>query len=376
MSNWWALPGPGAFIGAVQDSLERGENVVLRLPKGTPAGIKGRIELGLEAVAWRDVQAECGCDPIVTLFDEFIGDPSASLRRTPGELVKQEQFEGHVIWLSGLDDKTWRSWRAFLRVYQHEMRDVPIVRRTTFIIPLAGSHATLDVDTDVGTAEFAWGQDYDRHDLLFLATKLLERRRLPVLHRRLCVALVAELALWDEELAQQLASDGQHVLMDPSAILDQIREERGWGSGEHDEHDVQSLWAAGQAAKVDGQFVRHLASLPDALRQREVKRRIWRAQLTTCMPFIEEVRQGAVATYGRLLAPIIQGTSRQHGLFDLEIAQVAQQLQSQAEVPVQHRRLFNVLHRVRNRMAHLDIVDWGDIPGEYPANLGLDDDYR
>ena len=354
----------------MSDSLERGENVVLRLPDGTPDGIMHAIGANSEWIRIETLDASQGDVPIKQLFDTYVHDPSATRRRTPSELVRQEPFQGLVIWLSGLNADSWAKWHEFLLGYQHAMRDMPENERTVFVAPLTGRDALLASDDEVGIVEHVWGQSHDRHDAIFLAKVLLEKRKLSTLHRRVSIAMLAELALWDEELAERLAMDGLHVLTAPTPILDEIRRERGWSDTQFAELDDRMLWATGRAAIVDGQAVHHLAAIPSDLRDREVSRRVWRAQVATCMPIIEEIRYAAIATYRRFLAPTMpHGRDRREALLDMEIGDIARQLKVCGDVPVEHRRLFDRLHRARNRLAHLQVVDWGDIPDEYPDQL-------
>ena len=343
--------------------------MILRLPMHTPDGFGEALRRETEALEWIRFDAGKGGDlPVSLLFQRLAPDAARDVAWTPSNLASDERFQSHGVWLDGIDETNWGAWRAFLTDYAHAMRDVSLLERTVFVVPLRDRHALLPADEDVGIVDHAWGHDMRREDATFLAGLLLERRNLPLVHRRVAVAVLAELALWDPDLAVRLAGDGLHVLTDPYAILDEVRRERGWDDRSGVQHSYEEAWSLGVAATVDGRRLRHLASLDSPVREREVCHRIWRAQLSTVMPFIEEIRHGAIATYGRSLRPR-DDRSRHDGLYDLEIGDVAVQLHDDDSVPLPHRRMLRQLHLVRNELAHLRTVGWDDVPREYPLDL-------
>jgi hypothetical protein len=92
---------------------------------------------------------------------------------------------------------------------------------------------------------------------------------------------------------------------------------------------------------------------------------VWRGQVATLFPAIEECRQRLLRELrGVLYAPYETGTGRVDRVVDLEIAHIADQLEdSRAPVARHYREPVQRLRRLRNQLAHLEVVD-GEFLGE------------
>jgi hypothetical protein len=92
----------------------------------------------------------------------------------------------------------------------------------------------------------------------------------------------------------------------------------------------------------------------------ELRQRIWRAQLRSLFPWIEELRQKVIARYSKQL--IVDGQQRALGartLEDLEFGAIEYQLRS--KVPPGEADLLRALARLRNDLAHRRAVVTDDL---------------
>ena len=370
MLRYWDLPGPATFAVSVRNNLLDGVSVALRLPDHTPDGLKQRI-CDAGDVAFHTINvSDTNRKPIEVLFDAFVPRPDRErLSWTTNSLVAHEAFQGHHIWLDGVTAIGHDLWNAFLLDFEHASRDIDLLRRSAFVVVLNGEQARRPFATGVALVERSWGRDHSRFDALFLADQLMTPLELPVLHRRVAIALAAELALWDAELLQRLVSAGHRALQSPLGVLRELARDRGWDPHTPLENGNSELaWARGAVAWVDGRQYVHLAAEPEDTRDLATRNRIWRAQLTTVMPFIEEVRQ---ATVREFRAQLREYAVRELGLdseLDLEIADVHHALARDGAVPNTQRRLLSDLRQARNKLAHIKTLTWEEIPREYPAS--------
>ena len=148
--------------------------------------------------------------------------------------------------------------------------------------------------------------------------------------------------------------------MNPRPILMGIARERGWDPAE----DAASGWHRGMSDCFEGRVQPHSAMLAIGDRKNELNSRIWKAEVAVVLPHLEELRREVLSRYGRLFKlPFVTRFGEViTDAFDLELAHIASQLAGLAgRVDFRTRRAVERMAAVRNKLAHLEPLEFGDL---------------
>jgi hypothetical protein len=188
--------------------------------------------------------------------------------------------------------------------------------------------------------------------ILYIAEMMRANSMTPV-HRRLAVSLVAGTALFDPLTSDRLVQEPMRNLMNPRPVLMDIARERGWTAND----DAVSGWHLGMSDCFEGRIRAHSALLALSDNTNELDSRIWQAEVSVILPYLEEQRREVLSRFGGLLK--LPFTTRFGDVitdaFDLEISQIASQIGSiSAGVDSRTRRRLGRMASVRNKLAHLE----------------------
>ena len=337
----WDLPGPRRFVDAAASALVRGSNLVVRFPGSEPDGFDDAIMASL-GNALHFVELTVTESPLEDLSQYLAGDP-LTVRSIP-DLLAKDNFRGLLIRLEGIDERCWPPWRDFLRRYADVLRGIPLLGRSVFCVPLAGSPPGEPPRSDVSLINREWDGVIDEVDLLLLASERLRGRAYSSLARQLFAMSVSRVARWDFETAVRLIDEGQRAILDPLPTLQQMAREKGWTA------KTPLDWGLGTVSQSG---VIHPVRAALDTPPRELQRRMWSAQVAVLMPRIEELRHGTVESN---LADI-KYRMRRSGMDDsdphgLELGELTRLFDKIGG----HRYLRNSLiwlRRQRNSLAHL-----------------------
>lgn len=340
----WTLPGPAAFLRRVERSLRDGMSVVVRFPGGARADFRERV-LSLLQGSWHCAvfRPESASPPFASLRARFAPRLSPEREASLLDLCEEPDFQGRVIWLDGLDRDDWSAWKKFLSDYAHASRGVGEFERTLFVTVLGGAPPAAPPARDVTLTIHDWRGAVDEMDLLFLAYERLGRRSVGGSMRSLLAATVARVAAWDLETAEMLIDEDDAVMLDPRDMLRAVARERGWTA------DTPIGWEHGTESG-NGSLHAALASLEDP--PREIRRRIWSAQVSVLLPLIDAARRKITQEHHGRLAAQIENEGEGIDPLDLDVGRLTGMVQRpgfDAAVRSHVRRL----NRWRNDLAHL-----------------------
>ena len=180
---------------------------------------------------------------------------------------------------------------------------------------------------------------------------------------RLCIAMdaaCAEACGEDKRLRRRLWRDFVTPL-DARALVERL----GRRSGQRPAHIMLKSALVAELAGTDLAFAERLSRDPlgRILQASDHPReRIWAAQVAVLLPLVERERQcllNAHRALWRLPHTRRDGTQIQ-SLKDLEIGDMAVQARFRGPLEVERQRL-NWLRRVRNQLAHNEVVSWGTL---------------
>ena len=319
----WSLPSAAAFLDELEAAHDRGLAAVgadPAMPNGWERALRARLHARPQQVS--SAVAEPGREP-ADILAEILGSEAHV-----GAMCNAAHCSTTVsVDLSGLDQAARRSWWIFAARFR-DARDEAGVGAS---LVLAGVPAKERLPDGLGCLH--WGDRMRRVDIAIWADLNAPTER-PEPLASLAAALAVELCGWRLDLAEAIVRAGQDDLMDPVAWL----ERRG----------AEPLEGARQ---FGGSAMRCAMALLRAGDRMELERRIWRAQLASVFPWIEEARQAAVTRYRRLL--VVDEHLQALGVRDvdeIELGALARQLRNR--LPREEAQKLDCFGRIRNALAH------------------------
>lgn len=364
---WWQLPGPRHFIDGIVQGVRVGKSVILCLPRFMPDGLKIALKAEIcQTNEWEWCDLPLNSDnraPIDILYSHFVSESPTHALRSAFTLSQEETFEGKVIWVENVDKQTWRSWQDFLLEYEQACRSMPALARSTFCVALIGETALQPPPENVCLSNFYWKGVVTPFDMLFFVTSLMQTRSTRDMQKRLMIAMVADLALWDPCVAEIFSGSRIEDILNPVPLLQEIAEEREWAK--HVQMDSERLevnprlWSDGLADIFEGKPRLHSSILTLNDPRKEIDRRIWNAQIRTLLPMVEEKRRELLEKLdGILMVPYeTRSGAAITDIYDLEIGHIYHQLAtSDLNTDPKLRDLAWQLKEIRNRLSHLEAL--------------------
>ena len=338
----WDLPGARRFVDSACAALRDGYSVVARFPGQIPAGFEVALTASLGNML--SVGRLCGSSiPFEDLCNRFVSGNRSHIRSLQ-DLCEEDGFQGRLIWLDGLNAQNWSLWRDFLGRYAQASRSMPILGRTLFFAPLVGTPPGAPPSEDVALVTCGWDGVPDELDLMLLANESLRQKRSSAIQRSLLSTTVARVAAWDFDTALRLLEEDERCILAPTELLRALASDKGWTK------ETPVAWDLGTAS-LSGIAHPARAALEDP--PREIERRLWSAQASVVLPWIETERHEIVA--GNLYE--IRRQMKRLGMndedpYDLEIGQLTFIFESRG-VDRNVRKRLQKLRRARNALAHL-----------------------
>ena len=336
----WDLPGAKRFVDCTCDHLRGGSTVIVRFPRMVPEGFNTVLEARL-GNALEVGRLSVTDSPLHDLARRYAEHPR-HIGRLP-DLCDDPGFRGRLVRLEGLDSTTWPAWRHFLSSYAEASRSRPLLGRSLFLVVLAGSPPADPPPADIGLASLDWDGVLDDVDLLLFATERLREREDNPLARSLLATTVACLAAWDFETAAVLVNEDSTTIMDPGDLLRVIANDKGWTG------NTPLDWRLGTSSRTG---IAHpaRAALDDP--PTELNRRLWSAQLSVLLPWIEVRRHETVTrNLFKVRRQMHAGGDRDGDAFALELGDLVR-LFGRRGADRQIRRLLGRLRDARNELAH------------------------
>ncbi len=362
--RWWQLPGPSRFLERLERDFRDGRSVVLETPQIIPAGLKEALaeRVSLDDLwRWRSVEP-CGDglgemeDPEESLAWALTGD-RRNATSFAARLASDTRWLGLVLWIARRESAATQTWLRFLQEFDRHARNGP-VGHPIICLSVTRERATERIEVDAASITVRqWRDVVDLHDTeFFLRERLRSRIRSPLL-RELSVAVCAEVAGTDVELAARLSSLTLEGLLTPTEVLVAMAGERGWTPSLASE----PCWRMGTLETVEGRDRPHSCTLAVLGHAEELHRRIWRAEVGVLFPFIEEQRVRLLDTLDHLLSvPFYTRFDVILDVRDLEIGHILHQARTRRAAPDIVERL-RVLTNMRHSLAHGEPVSIADL---------------
>lgn len=351
----WTLPGPAGFLRRVERSLRDGVSVVVRFPGRGQAGFReqalARLQGSWHCSVFRPESAKL---PFKSIRDRYAPQLASTWGGSLLDLCEQQDFQGRLIWLEGLDGLDrgdWLAWKQFLVDYAQASRSVREFERTLFVAVLEGVPPADPPESEVTLTTHDWCGVVDEMDVLFLAYERLGECNLVLTMRSLLATTVARVAAWDLELAERLLDEEQDVILDPCCMLRSVARDKGWTV------DTPVRWEFGRASATG---TRHavLASLDNP--PYEIRRRVWSAQASVLLPVIDGRRVGIIREHRTRLALHLHNEQKQMDPLELDVNALTGMIQRPGFDDAV-RRSVRQMNAWRNDLAHLKSLSAGAV---------------
>ena len=154
---------------------------------------------------------------------------------------------------------------------------------------------------------YRWSGVIGLSDMEFYCSGLIPPDTGRKLNRRVRIAVIARIAMWDTEVADRLARETFERALRPGPVLLEVAGEREWSAGP----SPSDLWKEGAADVFDDEAtVQHSAFLQAAGLEALIEQRIWSAQVGVLFPYVETRRRELLARLRRrLVIPFEAGES-------------------------------------------------------------------
>jgi hypothetical protein len=196
---------------------------------------------------------------------------------------------------------------------------------------------------------FPWENVIGEIDMmLFVMTSLRAAARRPR-SVRLQARIIACLAMWDLDLAEQLAACDEELLFEPIKALQWAAETL------QPDIDMAATWDSGGRMLFDDIQQEHSYLLmADSSSQEKLRLRLWEAQASDLFPLLEKKRhQLAKQMFPFVRIPIRIGEENFNDIDELEIGQLAY-LAHSLKLKSSIRKQAETLRRLRNKLAHME----------------------
>lgn len=342
----WDLPGPAALLEEGQRAIAGNAHVAFIVPGLTVARwLPARVRSWSPVV--QQVSVEPGQTLIMALADHFqfpLGN-RVNLR----ELWKHQPdsgpgLAGTLVWVSGANPREFGAAAAELTALNATAQPYEYATLMTAV-------SSWDESGHAALRTLNWSDYLGLLDVQFLVARL-QRDRMPPLHLPFTSTLVAQLALYDLELAALMAGLEISELLEPDDLLKAIAGDRGWSVDTPPCEEMGSLGKIDQAMRLHSSY---------KVLQGSLGRRVWRAQVSALFPLLELERQAVVQTYGHLISdhlPLLRDyrgkTVNVETLDDVEFGDLhglATKYSSKWPGDVADR--IRYFKRIRDEMAHL-----------------------
>lgn len=370
----WRLGGPNRFARSLAAEFEEGRSAILLLPAiGFPGGLQAAVrdvlpEIEVNRLRLKEVLE--GRGRIVDVLYRRLALSSPP----PGDQIEINSFARHpelgrrLIWVDAraTSEAEIDAWIHFMEQYTGVANDLPIHGRTVFATLCDGCHAHLIPDSIMLLDKrWWWGVVTPLDTEVFVAELAQDRSWEPAF-----VEPVTEVAGFDLTLAGILVEEWDGAIASLRPLLSEYGAAQDGGDWRwslrpspraRPPADSIAAWSMGIINAWGGRdpqvHVCHAAAeSPNALQHL-----IWLGQVRSLMPRIEIERQ-ALAEWVYERRNLLPQGWRGKEIRSLEVADLASIFQFPSFQQHQSRaQLARWLHRTRNAIAHLEILDVSEL---------------
>jgi len=362
LSRWWTLPGPRAFIGRVIRASVAGDGVtVIQVPTPQPKGLADAIaarfaeELALRTVAitGSDLDLKRSVAHELAGACGLVGSAIGNIT----DFVRSSELSDIVFIVDGLSRLDLVRWGLFVRALREERRKSRLVSGP-FLLIMAPRGLNQDESRQLtGRADHClWLGFLSKLDSSAWLAQLGVRQGSSLLDR-IGIATVIEIAAWSVDLLEVFAGLAVDEQVSPFAKLDALARNGQWPF---------PSWQNGLVDLWEDVPVPHAAAALAHSIPHEIDRRVWVAQTSVILPFVDEVRRGIIRKYLDVLGTHVSPQSPyRKTVFDREFVIESPwqlewhelQLFLGSKLSSDETKFFKACRWARDQMAHAKCIE-------------------
>jgi hypothetical protein len=358
LDTWWHLTGHRQFIQRIVSELRDGKNITIAIPDHNRLGFYQALRdaEGAENFQWKRIsvknQLQYQKNPVAFLHHYFTPETPITKILQISDLFQLESFLGAVIWLEDIPVDAWDVWCSFLEEYQHACGAIDAFNRSLFCVPIMGKNNLQIPKAEIRLSFYRFCDVTTSLDMLNYLRQNPYIQRNSVLESRVMESVITGLAMWDSELADRLIKLNLNEVFAPIPVLQSLALERDWLDSESEKH-----WYLGKKNHFDGVERTHSCLLKGVEGEREIKRRVWRGQVSVLLPFIEEERLALLDRLDKYLQiPYATDYGIISDMLDLEIGHIHTQIYLNYDIDRRLKQQVSMLKKMRNQLSHLSCV--------------------
>ncbi len=278
----WDLPSARRFVERASETLRSGSSLVVSFPGAVPRGFDDALAAKL-GNAFHFGNLPATDSPLEDLRRKYADSPNQI--GSISDLCEHPGFQGRLICPNDIDERNWPNWKDFLERYAQTSRSLNLLGRSVFLITLTGCPPSDPPNADIALATHTWDGVLDDVDMILFASEHLRKRTNNFLLRSLLTSVIARVAVWDIDTASALLGESYETILAPTELLRKIGREKGWSP------ETPLDWRLGTKS---GSGIAHPARAALDEPPREINRRLWSAQLSVLLPWIETRRHDLV----------------------------------------------------------------------------------
>ena len=351
----WNLPSIERFFQSVADELEAGTIVVVHLaphaPNGVASAMRRMISQGLRhkdliELEWPQLCNDTMAGVVNKLASFALGVESCSI----SSIAELASLASHrVYFFDGVESSHDTFWK-FIEAFRLENHGRPEFDRDTFLILLDGNQSAPKFD--VGMKVLRWeGVVREIDGLIYLSNRLTDGGG-SQLHDLVKVRILLELAGTDIGLLEYLANFSLKDLVTPKRLLMAYATASSWLNAN------LRTWNDGGEDLFNSSRRIHSCCLALRNDDQEILRRVWRGQLVSLFPYIEERRIELAKSLSGFLSQSSfthHYTGERVDFWDLDIGPMYF-IASKTQAPARMKSELRILRDVRHHLAHLQPV--------------------
>jgi hypothetical protein len=366
-----ALPGPRQFVQRTIDAIHEGKNLGLFFPSYPEIDHVSFITSAQSHLFFETVDSENfeGVDPVVVISGLF--DDASTPCKSIYELAQRPSIGGRLVIVTVKSDTTARRWLKFLDDWTRVSSGMPAHTRGFVCVISVGCSFDWSPSLPLFQEKLDWNNgfvssiDTQAYTHASIGTSISNQ-----VERQVLCGVISSLAGTDLTIVDELAHQPATVVFRPSPALNRIARTRAWSGSRVPLCARENLYT-GQVEAVDGLFRLNSVALAAAGRHQEIQHRVWKGQVATLFPLLEECRQVLLNDLKRFLRlPVTTAFGRIDDIYDLEFSHLADQLGKASNARlVGYRAKVHALKRIRNSLAHLEPIAGTDFDSLLIAEL-------
>lgn len=351
MPELWSLPGSQRFVTDAVAEIRSGRSLLIRC---------SRLADTNPVIQISRVLTESGYDSYdIDVAGE--GAPAIKVCRALGlpresgfsisKLFESEAFRRAPLLLADLKLYDCRDWFDFLNAFELRAKSVDAYDRPRFVLRVTCNVDEVPSSLSDGqvVSQRQWNGITSELDTAILITRKVMERELKPHQRRLLVAWVAQLALWDTELIDWLLALPLARLAMPKEALCEYGQLKGWANQRF------TSWLEGTRNYYDGSDRRHSAWLALNDGGNELDRRLWAAQASVVLPLLDQHRRALIRESMGYLKPTLRGIASLDDALEMEFNELHNRL-VQVIAPRSLQEKGRRLREHRNCLSHQRVI--------------------